>query len=475
MTYPSGKVVDYAYDIMNRLKTVTLEGATPKATTYTWNALSQREQLELPNGSKAVYTYDALNRLESLTNSTSNDTAIAAFTYTHDKVGNRKTMTDNDGLHQYNYDDTYQLTSADYPAKPNQGYAYDPAGNRETVTEDTTETAYTVNGLNQYTNVGAATYTYNDNGCLTSKTVGGDAITYEYDYENRLTTIKSTVHSPQSTVSYKYDYLGRRIKKSTSMDHGLSTVDYIYDGNRVIAEYDGSNNLRREYVYGVGIDEVLMMVTPQSTCCYYHYDGLGSVRTITNNTGATIETYTYDVYGKPTIYNAAGQEVAESQLGNRFYFTGREFDNETGLYYYRARYYNPELGRFMSPDPMGLIDGPNLYTYCGNDSVNWVDPLGRMSQKHKMGPQMMEPEPVAPPIPKDPTPKDPTKPKEKDHRDLNGDGVVDKWDGWVWFWGRRLWDFMNFPDFPGGPYPPGFGNEGPGSSDSFGPDVDNTT
>ena len=109
---------------------------------------------------------------------------------------------------------------------------------------------------------------------------------------------------------------------------------------------------------------------------YYHYDGLGSARGITDSSGRIVETYTYDVYGKPTIYNATHTEITESQIGNTYYFTGREFDFSLGLYYYRNRYYNPELGRFMSPDPLGPVDGPNLYTYVGNNPVNYIDPLG---------------------------------------------------------------------------------------------------
>jgi len=146
---------------------------------------------------------------------------------------------------------------------------------------------------------------------------------------------------------------------------------------------------------------------------YYHYDGLGSVKAITDSSGNVIESYTYDVYGKPTIYNTIGKEIPESQVGNSFLFTGKMFDYDTGLYYYRNRYYDPELGRFITPDPLGPvglvnddpkpdmyvnnnplnlinpesvrliapdptahIDGLNLYTYVGNNPVNRTDPYG---------------------------------------------------------------------------------------------------
>ena len=97
------------------------------------------------------------------------------------------------------------------------------------------------------------------------------------------------------------------------------------------------------------------------------------MRAITNSKGVTVESYTYDVYGKPTIYNTIGKEIPESQVGNDFLFTGKMFDYDTGLYYYRNRYYDPELGRFITPDPLGPTANPNLYTYVGNNPVNYVE------------------------------------------------------------------------------------------------------
>ena len=175
----------------------------------------------------------------------------------------------------------------------------------------------------------------------------------------------------QGEGAYTYDYLGRRIQ----VNNNGTITNYIYDGNRVIAEYDNADNLICEYVYGNSIDEVLFMMK-DSNFYYYHYDGLGSVRAITDSSEAIIETYTYDVYGRPTIYDATQTEITDSQFGNRYYFTGREFDKESGLYYYRNRYYDPKLGRFMSPDLLGPVDGPNLYTYVNNNPENWVDALG---------------------------------------------------------------------------------------------------
>jgi len=168
-------------------------------------------------------------------------------------------------------------------------------------------------------------------------------------------------------ITYKYDQSGRRIEKTVD---GYSTR-YLHDGGNVIAEYDGNNNLLRKYIHGPRVDEPVCMidVADSNAVYYYHYDGLGSVVALSDSNGGSVQTYDYSVYG---------QVAAEDPnfLANPYMFTGRRFDFETGLYYYRARYYNPYIGRFLQTDPIGYGAGMNLYAYCGNNPIGLVDPLG---------------------------------------------------------------------------------------------------
>ncbi len=188
------------------------------------------------------------------------------------------------------------------------------------------------------------------------KKAGGETTTYNYNSEDQLIGIVT----PTQTISYKYDALGRRIEKNVS---GTITR-YIYDGEDIIQEYDGNNALLTTYTHGPGIDEPIL-VEKNGQKYYYIQDGLGSITALVDQNGNIAQTYRYDSFGN--IINSSGT------ITQPFTYTGREYDSETGLYYYRARYMDPKAGGFLQEDP---IWDTNAYAYCYNNPLNLVDPNG---------------------------------------------------------------------------------------------------
>jgi RHS repeat-associated protein len=200
-------------------------------------------------------------------------------------------------------------------------------------------------------------FAIDSNGNLTQKVEGSDTWTYEWNANNELTRVtKNSVEQAR----FSYDPRGRRVEKVAS---GVTT-SYVYDGARILREVRGSSTLK--YVQGRGSDEPLA-AEDGSAQTYFHADSLGSIVKVTNAAGAVALARQYDAWGN--------LEAGASEPG--YAFTGREWDPQVGLYYYRARFQDPKIGRFVSEDPSGLVDGVNLYSYVRNNPTRWVDPSGR--------------------------------------------------------------------------------------------------
>jgi len=175
-------------------------------------------------------------------------------------------------------------------------------------------------------------------------------------------------------LTFRYDPFGRRIQKIWPNTANNSTMvrNYLYDGANIIAELNASGAVVASYTQGAGIDEPLAM-RRGGYISYYHADGLGSITSLTNTNAQPVATYVYDSFGNTT---------ATEGIFNPFRYTGREQDPETGLYYYRARYYDPTVGRFISEDPAGFAgSGTNFYAYVRNSPINLTDPLGLCDKK----------------------------------------------------------------------------------------------
>ncbi len=374
--YPSGTTLNYTYDEINRL--TSIQDRAPSIVNYTYDTLSRRKQAKLGNNTAVDYLYDALNRLVQISNyklqggqqpndrltglrdlfSPKNAEALGEiavplgtfsfYNYLYDRVGNRTLLRSNQGDESYTYDAIYQLTGVARDEIHN--YQYDALGNR-TVADGIN---YATNNLNQYTDVGGTPYTYDANGNLISDGI----FTYGYDFDDRLVSVIGN----GVNATYTYDPLGRRIKKEVNGE----VVYYLHDGNQIIEERNIAGGLEASFVYGTGIDEAITMNRGGSTY-YYAYDGLGSVSDLTDYRGEVAESYSYDVFGRPN---------QPSFVGNPYLFTGRQFDEETGLYYYRARHYHPTIGKFMQRDPLSYLPDINLYRYVRNCPSRWADPLG---------------------------------------------------------------------------------------------------
>ena len=304
---------------------------------------------------------------------------IDGASYTVDSAGNRTAKTDQRLAltTNYGYDPIYQLLSATQGGSTTESYTYDPVGNR---LSSLGVASYSNNTSNELTATSNASYTYDLNGNALTKAVGSNTTTYAWDYENRLASV--ILPGTGGTVGFKYDPFGRRIYKSSS----TATSVYAYDGDNLIEETNASGAVVARYSQGLNIDEPLAMLRSSATS-FYHADGLGTVTSLSNGSGALAQTYTFDSFGKQT--------AASGSLTNPFQYTGRESDPETGLYYYRARYYDPQTGRLLSEDPLEFEgDGPNFYKYVLNDPTDLGDPFGLNAQPiplpyKRLGPELV--------------------------------------------------------------------------------------
>ena len=260
----------------------------------------------------------------------------------------------------------------------NVTYTLDKAGNRTSVTDNVNGNAtYAPNNLNQYTSVDGSPVTNGPEHEIQTY----NTVRYYYINDEHL----KQVISGAGTYNLYYDALGRCVKRSLTVNNTTTTTYYIYDGEKPILEYrSGDLSHPAKNVYGKGIDEILMRYDPSfnpDVTYYYQQDHEGSVTHLLNTSGNVIESYSYDAFGAPTIYDTSNPPNVRnaSLVSNRFMFTGREYANLFGFYEYRARAYHPGLGRFMSEDPKLFDAGDyNLFRYCHNDPIDHTDPMGEI-------------------------------------------------------------------------------------------------
>ena len=207
-------------------------------------------------------------------------------------------------------------------------------------------------------------YAFSAAGCVTGMLFTGSAFTntvgLAWNGQYQLTAVTT---NGASAESYAHDAFGRRVRTANA-----SETNYcVYDGAQVIADVNGTGGLVRTYVWGPGIDNLLAMTvyTGATTNTYYAIkDHLGTVHALVDTNGVIVESYRYDAWGRVLgVYDGSNRPLSTSAVGNRYLWQGREYSWKTGLYYFRARWYDPITGRWLSNDPIGISGGLNQYVF----------------------------------------------------------------------------------------------------------------
>ncbi|HEV2387693.1 MAG TPA: RHS repeat-associated core domain-containing protein [Candidatus Acidoferrales bacterium] len=344
------------YDGLDRL---TQEQGPEGTVGYAYDNAGRRTQLTVSGQSNAVtYAYDNASRLTGITQGT------AGVSFGYDATGRRTSLTLPNGIVVgYSYDRGSQLTGLTYSLSGstlgNLAYAYDADGRRTQlggtwartgIPNATTGTA-AYNVANQLTGWNGATLTYDLNGNMT----GDGTNTYSWNSRNQLGGI-----SGAASASFAYDPFGRRQGKTINS----TNTNFLYDGLNPIQELSGTT-VNANMLTG-GVDEYFTRTDALGTSNFLP-DALGSTLALADTTGTVQTSYTYQPFGGTTTQGASN--------ANSYQFTGRENDGD-GLYFYRARYYSPTFGRFISEDPLGLRGGLERYAYAGDGPTLYVDPLG---------------------------------------------------------------------------------------------------
>ncbi|WP_155008756.1 DNRLRE domain-containing protein [Priestia megaterium] len=390
---------EYKKDSTKIIKSKFSQSGTTNENTYEYNALDQNTAVKdskgktyrfdydekgnvraytAGNDAGSAFTYDVTGKVMSLDIGNTNNDSILSESYKYDENDNRTEITSYkadgsvDGTTSYVYDSLDQLLKETLPDGTVKEYGYNGFGNRTSVKvtepgKSAVQTNAEFNIGNELVKFGNDTIKYDENG----NRLEDGKYTYTWNAADQLTSITKKGES-KAFATYKYDDDDRRIEKNVN---GTITRFY-YDGDSInpLYETDGNGSVLRSYVYSM--DGVRLSMQTGGKAYYYHYNPHGDVVAMTDDSGAVVVKYTYDAWG-----NAKKQVVSgQTDIKNPFTYAGYMQDDETGMYYLIARYYNPEQGVFISADPdPGDDDDPitqNGYTYADNNPVMHVDPDG---------------------------------------------------------------------------------------------------
>ncbi|MEW6428017.1 MAG: RHS repeat-associated core domain-containing protein [Thermodesulfobacteriota bacterium] len=378
------ETTEYQYDSANRL--VAERNPAYLQVSYHYDGAGRLLDRILSNGAKTAYTYDDDNRLTGLKNISADGTVVEDLAYLRDNVGNITRFSDSVSgrTATYSYDRLYRLKGV-YSTDDNEDryYTYDYVGNRKSVWENSTvlqnrKTYYYAYGAgNRLTTIRTDTptsgpiyrqFTYDAAGRILEKQTGDGSPIYTVTYNGK-GRAEEIVNYGGTRHYFSYDPGDHRIEKDAKLYH--------LEGEHLEAVYSPGGTLEEKYLRGAVVDEIVNgyhyhSADPNDWTNYtYHHDQLNSVTAMTGPAGSIEQRFSYDAFGRSLFAQLLGS-------GNSIQYTGREYDEETWLYYYRARYYDPEIGRFISEDPKGFEAGVNFYAYVQNNPVNFNDPMGLM-------------------------------------------------------------------------------------------------
>lgn len=419
----NGLKASISYDDMDRVTAIVWRDASNnviRSFEYGFNNAGMIDSVKHEDGSRVDYLLDSLDRLRGETQRDAANAVIFDETLDFDLTGNRTTKT-RDGLH-VSYDlgvgnrlsgwsitATNLIVQCDVIGSSSEAIgAGNPFGqlwvsNAIAVKPTVLGTNFTALdfpvGLGTQKIVAAicdlagnttfvtstvfmtvvtnAAYSYSGAGCMTGVVYRGPQYLRSMGFAwNGQYQLSETRTNGVSAERYGYDAQGRRAWTW----NGAATNWHIYDGVQVVADVNVTGGLVRTYMWGPGIDNLMTMSVHTGATAVTYYaikDHLGTVHALVNGSGSIVESYRFDAWGRVLgVYDASGKLLTESSVGNRYLWHGREYSWKTGLYYFRARWYDPVVGRFLSNDPIGISGGLNQYVFCGNDPVNKRDPLG---------------------------------------------------------------------------------------------------
>ncbi len=380
----------YAYDKLHRLTEVTQSGQAgatwikPKRVTQSFNALGQRtgierfESLTSANPvASSVFSYDGANRLSGIAHK-QGTTNLNTYAYAYDPLSRLSSVTSTaEGLTNVSYDQRSQLVGVDNALHPDESFGYDSSGNRTLLNGST---SYTVIADNRTTGGDGWTYTYDNEGNMLSASGNGQYWTYTWDYRNRLVKAQA---GPTNSKTYQYDAFNRLISDGNKL--------WAYDeGINSVMEYAITGGPRQYYLWSDAVDDLLAAEqvaysNQPGNILWPLSDHLGTIRDIadrSDSTGVTsvVNHRRYDSFGQLKDETNAAVDLI-------FGYTGKQFDEFTGLQNNLNRWYNPRLGKFVSQDPIGFAGGDaNLYRYVGNRPPNAVDPSGLVEEFPELRP-----------------------------------------------------------------------------------------